>query len=78
MRKFPKNGTLFIPKNDLITPCGMNKKKLLHDHTMFVWFTPSKIYSHPKMGFFILTRFVFTPCKFCSHHQDFIHTMKCL
>jgi hypothetical protein len=32
-----------------------------------------KIYSHPKMVLFIPTRFVFTPCKFCSHHQDFIH-----
>jgi hypothetical protein len=74
----PNNGTLFIPKNDLITPCGMNKKNSLHDHTIVVWFTPSKlhdhtmfvwpskIYSHPKMDLFIPTRFDFTPYKFCS------------
>ena len=97
--QFPKNGTLFIAKNDLITPCGMNEKNSLHDHTMFVWFTPTKLHdhsmplynhtmfvwfapstisSHPKTVLFIPTRFVFTSCKFCSHRQDFIHTMKCL
>ena len=68
--KFPKNGTLFIPKNDLITP-WYEQKNSLYDHTMFVWFTPSKIYPHPKMGLSIPTRFVFTSSKFCSHPPRF-------
>jgi len=48
-------------------PMWYEQKKSVHDHTMFVWFMPSKSYSHPKMFFFMLTRFFFTPFKFCSH-----------
>ena len=92
------NGTWFIPKNDLITPCGMNKKitskshhkflvhtnktldhtMTLYNHTMCVWFTPSQSYSQLNMFLFIPSSFVLTPCKFCSHQQDFIHIIKFL
>jgi len=30
-------------KNDLITPCGVNKKQSLQNHTICVWFTPTKL-----------------------------------
>ena len=102
--KNPKNGTWFIPKNDLITPCVMYKQKSLQNHTIYflfiptkLWitpwhfiitpcafekegssFTPSQSYSHLKMVLFIHIKYVFTPCKFCSHRQDFIHIMKFL
>jgi hypothetical protein len=57
--KFPKNGTLFIPKNDLFTPCDMNKKIhnmitpcLFGSHPVYVFFL-IKNFSHPKMVLFI-------------------------
>jgi hypothetical protein len=99
IRKIPKSGSWFIPKNDLIIPLWCEQTKItskshhiflvhtnktldhtmtLYNHTMCVWFTPSQNYSHLKMVLFIPTRFVFTPCKFCSHRQDFIHIMKFL
>jgi len=59
------NHTMFV----WFTPTKIQDHTMtLHNHTMFVWFTPSKIYS--KMVLFIPTRFVFTPCKFCSHYQS--------
>jgi hypothetical protein len=54
----------------------VHTKKWL-DHTM--WYEQKQFTSWSHHVYLVHTiKNLFTPCKFCSHDQDFIHIMKCL